>query len=162
MAAYPLNKLLNLRHDREERARREVVLQREQVAEHEQRLTAAAQELADFKTWRVAEEQRLFAEVREKALNSADLDVLKQEIGDLRQQQADKKQALEEQQQALATARTDLEQRIADLKNAQHNRSKLEGHMDLWTEADRKVRVRREENEAEETLSLLATRGGKS
>ncbi|CAM2009308.1 type III secretion system stalk subunit SctO [Acanthopleuribacter pedis] len=161
MAAYPLNKLLNLRHDREERARREVVQQRRAVTEQEQAVAAAERTLADFTGWRVAEERRLFAEVRDQALNSADLDVLKHEIASLRQQQAHKKQDVEDAERELQAAREALAQRIKAMREAQHNRRKLEGHMGLWTEEERLARTRREEHEADETTSMRVPGGGK-
>lgn len=155
MAAYPLNKLLNLRHDREARARRDVVTQRAAIAEQQALVEAAEQALTNFTAWRVGEEQRLFAEVREQALKSADLDVLKHEIAALRQRQAEKKQQLDDARRRLNEAEALLEQRLEVLREAQHNRRKLEGHMDLWAQADRLEQARHMEREAEEVLSML-------
>lgn len=160
MAAYPLNKLLNLRHDREARARREVVAQRAVAAEQQALVDAAEQALNAFIVWRVAEEKRLFAEVREQALRSADLDVLKHEIAALRQRQAEKKQQVEDARRRLSEAEALLEQQLEALREAQHNRRKLEGHMDLWAQADRVERARLMEREAEDVLSTLPRHGG--
>ena len=150
MTAYPLNALLRVRHLREQEAEREVLACTHRVEEAQKALQARRKELQEYTVWRIEEEKRLFAAIRNTMTSLKKIDEYKQKLLSLRGKEAQYQERILLAEKHLKECETALEQARRAHMTAVRERNKIEQHTATWHK-EGKIRVERtEEQELED------------
>jgi type III secretion protein O len=161
---YPLQSLLNVRQFREETAKRDVTVARGQVKEAQEACERKEQEVQQFKTWRVEEEERRWQHLFKTPVKIEGIDRFKAGLAALANQELMKEQELETAKQNLVASQNKLENAKFAASNARKNTAKIEAHKEIWSEDAKKEAERAEDLELEEfhSVSPLASASDES
>lgn len=153
MPAYALDKLLDIRHKREDDLTQELTRAKQAIPPAEQAALDAKREHDDFAAQKPQREQELYNAVLNQIVRREQLDALKIQLAELdrhllalaeKQQRAE--QELQRRQQEAETARLNL---LAATKN----RMKLDTHKDAWLQEEKKRENDRLEAEAADRVT---------
>jgi hypothetical protein len=147
--AYSLEKLLDVRALREDKARHHLARVKTELAGARMQKEQKHKELVDYRRWRAKEEKRLFGVLKSKQASSHDL-LLFNDIADtLRQNQAAKARQLEEAGQAVEKAEENLAEARQHYVAVNRKKIKIEEHKSVWAEAQCRMEEQYEEKEME-------------
>lgn len=148
--AYPLQPLLQVRAFRERRAAGEVLAARRRLEEANAQLRAARKALEDYVIWRAAEEERLFAEIRNKEIACRKLDDHLTDVSLIRAREAGFRERIQ-------LAEKDCREKAAALTQAQdahrasvREKRKIEEHKGIWGREEAFRQALEEDKELEE------------
>lgn len=142
--------LLRIKRFREDTAVRAVKVAAQEVAACRQALHDAEAAVARHRDSRVAEEDRLFAEIKGAEVSMKRLDAMKAAVALLRDDEMRLEQQVEAARRALPPAETALQQAEAAHRAAVKATQKFEQFVAAQRDAERQEAGRREEAELEE------------
>jgi len=109
--------------------------------------------------YRLAEEARLFEEIRGKAVKLEKLEGMKQSVALMRERELRLEGAVEDAKKAVVTAEEELQKAVEAHQEARRAVEKFEEFVDIQKAAEHKAAARKEEAETEEiTDAAYATR----
>lgn len=146
---YGLEKLLNVRTLREDKARYRLARGKTELARAEMQRQQKEKDLVDYRQWRRKEEQRLFGVLRSKHASPLELLLFNDTTSTLRQNLAAKVQKLKEAGRAVEEAEENLVKARRHYATANRKKIKIEEHKSIWTEARRLLAEQDEEKEME-------------
>jgi len=147
---YPLRPLLSVRVLREDNAAAEVAIAKRRVTEALHAVEKRKQELQDYLVWRVEEENRLFEEIRNRELESEEIDQHRETVRNLRVKDAEYEKRVSDAEQDVVRAREALARAEEAHRLAVKDRQKIDAHRELWQEEENKRIARAEESEMED------------
>lgn len=154
MEKYPLQALLNVRQYREKNAQHAVLSAEKAYADYVKQCTEQTQEIQNYHTWRLTEEEKKYTEIMGNCLTVQDLDDFKQYFGLLKAKELAMEEELAKLEQMKQEAKEQLVLRKEEFKTAQKNTAKIEAHKNIWKQEDKKEQERKEDLEAEEFKPL--------
>lgn len=131
---YVLQDLLNVRQFREDTASQELLKARNRLAVAEQTLLDRQRELREYIAWRVAEEEKLYAQIMRREIQRKELDDLKLTIQELRDRELSFQENILKAEKAIAEAKAALQQAQAAYRDTVKAREKLDEHKAVWTD----------------------------
>lgn len=150
MNGYPLQELLRIRELRERNAEVEVKRCKKRLEDAVAALKKRQAELADYTTWRIGEEERLFMEILEKFISLAEVEKYKQSILSLRGREVQYQERIIEAEQHIAQCNEALDAAREARLTAMKERMKIDEHRARWQEDESILAERAEELELEE------------
>ncbi len=131
---YVLQDLLNVRQFREDTASQELLKARNRLAVAEQTLLDRQRELREYIAWRVAEEEKLYAQIMRREIQRKELDDLKLTIQELRDRELSFQENILKAEKAITEAKAALQQAQAAYRDTVKAREKLDEHKAVWTD----------------------------
>ena len=110
-----IERLLEIKQIRAERADKAVKRQEYRVSNSAAQLQKAERSVADYHVWRQEEEERRFAKAKQHTLVLKELETLRQEIALLREREAELKQRVAEAKKALEHERSVLKEKQKEI-----------------------------------------------
>jgi type III secretion protein O len=150
MAKYPLGSLLTVREFREQAASNEVNACKARVREAQELVEKRKQELRDYIQWRVEEEKRLFAEIKNREIAYRGLEDHQQDIQQLRGREAQYHESIHQAEAAVEQAKKNLTAAQERHRIACQEKRKIEEHREIWKEEQKKIAALEEDKEMEE------------
>lgn len=147
---YPLKPLLSVRLLREENAAAAAVVAKRRVTEALQAVEKRKRELQDYLVWRVEEENRLFEEIRNRELESGEIEQHRETVRNLRVKDAEYEKRVSDAEQDVIRAREAQAKEEEAHRLAVKDRQKIDAHRELWQEEENKRLTRAEESEMED------------
>ena len=149
-AKYPLQDLVMVRGFRATAAAREVSVAKKKLELAREAVVSAQETLADYKIWRVDEENRSYDRIINKQVTLEKLEEQKQEIRSLREKQADYEQAILDAEKQVGECEQALQQALDALREAERDLRKLEEHREVWDTEQAEILERKEEDEMDD------------
>jgi len=143
--------LLRIKKYREDAAARAVQVAEQESKAREQAVRDAEAEVIRHHDFRIAEEERLFAEIKGSAVSLKKLDAMKAMVALLRDDELRLQEAVETARKAVPPARAAVGAAEAAYREAVKATRKFEQFVEIQREAERREAGRREEAELEET-----------
>jgi hypothetical protein len=132
MSRYLLQDLIRVREHRENKASEAVMLARRAVADAEKVVAERTKEHAQFREWRIKEEERLIQSIMRKAVKIGDITDLRLEIASLHEREMALLDQIHKAEGDLDRARKALEEARVAHRKALQDLEKLIEHRSLW------------------------------
>jgi len=143
--------LLRIKKFREDSAARAVKVAEQELAMRRQAVRDAEEAVEKHREFRVAEENRLFNEIRGVEVSIKKIDTMKAAVAELRDDERRLEQSIEEARKAVPAAEQAVVQAESAHREAVKATQKFEQFVVIQQEAEKKEAGRREEAELEET-----------
>ncbi len=153
MTGYPLRDLLRIRELRENAAAGEMARKRHDLQAAEQTLEDRKAELRDYIAWRYREEDRLYAEVKGKAVHGRELEAYRDRIVEMRQYQPILEEKVTKAEEFREQAEKALERAREAFQQAVKEKMKLEEHRKRWLHEQTRLLSLEQDKELEEFQS---------
>lgn len=147
---YVLEDLLQVRRLREEAAARQVAQRKANIERLSGRVTQLQTDLAEYRNWKAAREEELFAEVKKRAIHRKDLDKFHSRVQKLREKEREYEANIVDAENQLRAEQEALVEDRAQYLAAHRNRDKLDEHKRGWLANARKLVEIAEEKEVED------------
>ncbi len=147
---YPLQSLLDVRYYREDNAKKDLNIAKREKKEAEEYVLQCEKALADYIVWRIAEEDRRFAEILGTVRTVTEIDELKLYIADLKIKEFLLEEDIQKAKQEVIKKEEAVQKAKLDLANAQKETMKILAHQDIWKLDVQKEAMRLEDIEMEE------------
>lgn len=147
---YPLERLLKVRKLREDAAETEVNRCTRELKEAEDNLQQRKDKLAEYTKWRLAEEERLFQEIKGHEIHLKEIDDYKLQLQSLRGREVKLEEKILEARKQIEDCKEALEEARKLRLQAMRGRRKIEEHNQRWDEEQRVLEERAEDLELEE------------
>jgi len=155
---YPLQFLVKIRRDHQQRCEQALVQARAARERREEELALRQKELRDYRDWCDREEDRLFDVIFRGASTNKDVVSAKEEMLWNRQKESEYTGRVAEAEKALTAAIAEVQARIEALQRATKNIEKLSAHRDLWTAEARLFAQQAEDMQMEEAAEIAFSR----
>ena len=155
---YPLQAMLNVRVLRQENASQALTNAKRRVTEALAAVEKRKTELEEYKVWRVEEEARLFETIRNREIESGEVDGHRDMVRRLRMKDAEYEQRVRDAELEVEHARAAQAEAEAEYRRATKNREKIETHRGLWLEEEMRQQALAEDREMEEFTGKSAQR----
>ncbi len=154
-AAYPLQSLLTVRHIREDRAQRDVVVAQTALKAAHAEVVVKQKALSDWQAYRLEETERRYASLIGKTLSMTQLETFHQGLAHLALTEESRRQDVENAQNEAATCENRLESAKVQAAAAARNTAKIQAHKDIWLRQEKKEDERRQDLELEEFRPVI-------
>ena len=156
------DELLRIKEFRESGASRALARARAVVAEKEQAVRDAKAALADHREFRVAEEARLFGEIRGETVKLEKLENMNQSIALMRDHDLELEESVGQAEKAVESAKEQLQMAADAYRDARKALQKFEEFFEIQKDAEQKAAEKKEEAAVEEvaTTSYVARMRG--
>lgn len=148
--AYLLQDLVRVRELREDRASKALTVARRRTREAEQALEDRRRELAEYREWRLQEEERLVQSIMLKKVKLGEITDLRLEIIGLRERELEFTDRVHRAEADLTKAREEEEAARQAHKKATQELEKLLGHREEWEQEQSREAERAADLELEE------------
>ncbi|MBQ3059974.1 MAG: YscO family type III secretion system apparatus protein [Desulfovibrio sp.] len=151
---YPLQALLNVRHFREEAARKEVRAAEQRHAEALRTLERCKADLERYRLWRPEEENRRYATIMGTAMSIDDMAAFRTALTVLAEGEAERGRAVSQAEEVAAQTMQEVRAAKQAAVLARKDAARIESHREIWLGEAQKQNERREDLELEENSGL--------
>ena len=147
--------LLRIKKFREDAAKREVKVAEARLAERLKAVRDAEEALTDHHTFRVAEEKRLFNEMKGMEVHLSDLEDMKQTVGLLRNDELHLREKIDEERNTVPPAQQKLSDAKGVYSQAMTATEKFRQFVEIQRQEEAREATFREDAEAEEVVESI-------
>jgi flagellar biosynthesis chaperone FliJ len=148
--AYQLQRLLDIRQRREERAASELTSARREVVRAQQRLEARKNDLKAYEETKEARRDRIFDAIEGRAVTRDDLDRVREGVARIDEEGILKADHVVRAEQEVRNCREKAERSRQAFVAATKNRMKIAEHREIWQRLEESAFEHRQESELED------------